>query len=217
MPDEIKVTVSVDWMAKSLGVSRRWIEQLSTDGIIPRLHRGVFDAETHVANLLGHYKRKLDEKPESTNELESEKIRETRERADKLALDNAERRGEVIPTRLAQKLLEEVIVELKNKVLASIAIDEKEKDDLLETIRQINADSIMRRLDSELSEVSNASPEDDAKPVGGQVSDTEPGGEQHSGEVSSEVRTVSKAADGRRKGRRRYSRNPDVRQPDRKN
>jgi len=58
---------------------------------------------------------------------EAEKLRKTREEADRLALANARSRGELVEIAAVKKLGEKVMVALRNRILAMPLTDE-EKD-----------------------------------------------------------------------------------------
>lgn len=60
-------------------------------------------------------------------EYESERLRKTREEADKLALANARSRGELVEIAAVKKLGEKVMVALRNKVL-NMPLTDEEKD-----------------------------------------------------------------------------------------
>ena len=63
-------------------------------------------------------------------DIEAERLRKTREEADKLALANARSRGELIEIQSVKKLGERVMVAIRNRIL-QFPITDDEKDALL--------------------------------------------------------------------------------------
>jgi phage terminase Nu1 subunit (DNA packaging protein) len=66
-------------------------------------------------------------------DMEAERLRKTREEADKLALQNARSRGETIEVAAVKKLGEAVFVQIRNKIL-SFPITAEEQDALLKLL-----------------------------------------------------------------------------------
>jgi phage terminase Nu1 subunit (DNA packaging protein) len=71
-------------------------------------------------------------------DIEAEKLRKTREEADKLALANARARGELVDVESVAKLGEAVFVRVRAKVLASPSLTDDEKDSFLKELLQLN-------------------------------------------------------------------------------
>jgi phage terminase Nu1 subunit (DNA packaging protein) len=69
-------------------------------------------------------------------DIEAERLRKTREEADKLELANARTRGEIVEISSVKKLGEKVMVALRNRILAMPLTDE-EKDRCLEELRSL--------------------------------------------------------------------------------
>jgi hypothetical protein len=68
--------------------------------------------------------------------LYAERLRKTREEADKLALENARMRGELVETESVYRHFEAVFVALRQKILACGLLDE-EKDELLNELLRL--------------------------------------------------------------------------------
>lgn len=66
-------------------------------------------------------------------DIEKERLRKTKEEADRLALENAKTRGELVEIAVVQKLGEKVFVALRAQILA-FDLDEPEKDKLLQKL-----------------------------------------------------------------------------------
>ena len=71
-----------------------------------------------------------------TGDLEAQKIRETRHRANILEMDEAEKRGTLIDTKAVAELGEKVFGAVKAGILASSLLPE-EKDDLLKQLQPL--------------------------------------------------------------------------------
>ena len=70
-------------------------------------------------------------------DIEAERLRKTREEADKLALANARARGELVDVDSVGRLGEAVFVRVRAKILSSPSLTDDEKDQLLKEILQL--------------------------------------------------------------------------------
>ena len=134
-------------------------------------------------------------------DLEAERLRKTREEADKLELENEQTRGNLLETEAVYRHFERVFVAFRQKVLAS-SLTEEEKYDLLNDLCRLKTRDLPRAgagVDSRA-----AVPGADATAalqragVGGRAAVPEPGKLGAVGKVSKLVRAVSKGADGGR-------------------
>lgn len=73
-------------------------------------------------------------------DYEAEKLRKTREEADKLALQNARSRGELVEIAAVKKLGEKFMVALRNRILNFPLTDEEKDKCLLELMDLGNLD-----------------------------------------------------------------------------
>lgn len=69
-------------------------------------------------------------------DIEAERLRKTREEADKLALANARSRGEVVEIAAVKKLGERVMVAVRNRLL-NMPLTDEEKDRCLVEIMEL--------------------------------------------------------------------------------
>jgi len=199
-------------LAELSGVTERWLIQLASDGHIPKfLYTTEFDAAPHIIALIKYHK---DRRKESGSEIEAAKLEVTLETARKLKMENDEKSRQLIPIAWASRLLDAVIVEIKTKILACTSLLDGEKDDLLASIRNLDARGIVTRLSASFVVTSRTSPEADGHTMGGSPPVSEPGVVSPAGEVSEHSGPVSAGADGRGNRRRRVKRVPDVREPD---
>ncbi len=73
-------------------------------------------------------------------DIEAERLRKTREEADKLALANARARGELVEIASVKRLGEKVMVAIRNRILNMPLTDEEKDKCLLELLRLENLD-----------------------------------------------------------------------------
>lgn len=67
---------------------------------------------------------------------EAEKLRKTREEADRLALQNARSRGEIVEIASVKKLGEKVLVAVRNRIL-NMPLTDEEKDSCLKELMDL--------------------------------------------------------------------------------
>lgn len=76
------------------------------------------------------------DKKSTDKTIEQERLRKTREEADKIALENAKLRGELVDLPTVEKAIEDICVTVRAKVLGSSLTDE-EKDEILESLYKL--------------------------------------------------------------------------------
>lgn len=88
-------------LADLLDLTSRRIRVLVADGVIPKTGRGAtaFDRRDAVRSYCAWIREKASRGVHVMDELKAEKIRQAREAADKLALQNAAARGELVPAK----------------------------------------------------------------------------------------------------------------------
>ncbi|MGQ0566727.1 MAG: hypothetical protein ACT4OK_16920 [Gemmobacter sp.] len=136
-------------LAGWLGLSAPRIHALAREGRIPRRGDGRFDLKPAVAAYIASLRLKAGSSALAQNpELNAEKIRMARESADKVALQNARARGEMIATTDVARAWGEIITDLRaallalpSRVAASVGLDraamaalDREMRDALESI-----------------------------------------------------------------------------------
>lgn len=101
---------------------------------------------------------------------EAEELREIRERADKIALENRKRRGELLPIEHVYGYFSGVLIAFREKILA-LPIEQQDKDDILRDFQKIEYDEIRKtgafEPASEMDAAFDATGEADADSVGG--------------------------------------------------
>lgn len=96
----------------------RRIQQLSSQGIIPKASRGVYDLEGAVQGYINYLKDSGDGEGEKKKDLYYEKVRLTRARADIEGMEAEKLRGELIPAEDVAKTWGDMVGLMRNKILA---------------------------------------------------------------------------------------------------
>jgi terminase small subunit / prophage DNA-packing protein len=84
--------VSAPQLAMLLGISPRMVTEHAKIGIVVRLEPGQYDLQKSVRGYCDHLRDKA-----QSDELMEQRIRQTREAADQLALKNAKSKSELLP------------------------------------------------------------------------------------------------------------------------
>lgn len=109
--------VSAPELANWIGLTPNRCHALARDGIVPRNPDSTFPLKRAVRAYADHARAgALGRRAEG--QLAEEKIRLAREGADKVALQNAKARGEMIPTAEVARAWSEVVTDLRAAVLA---------------------------------------------------------------------------------------------------
>ena len=91
-PAEVQHLVSAPQLAMLLGISPRMVTEHAKVGIVVRLEPGQYDLQKSVRGYCDHLRDKA-----QSDELTEQRIRQTREAADQLALKNAKSKSELVP------------------------------------------------------------------------------------------------------------------------
>ena len=131
-------TADLASLAKLFNLTAARLQQLAKDGVIIRAARGRYDLWPSIRNYIKFLQeRRLnqwEEKDENQTDLRREQLRRTKEEADKLALQNARARGELVEISAVKKLGEKVMVAMRNRILAMPLTDEEKDKCLLEIL-----------------------------------------------------------------------------------
>lgn len=120
---------TLDLAAREFGCDRRTIEKnLARESIEPG-EDGKYSTAQIIAATFG--------------DRDAEELREIRERADKLAIENRRRRGELIPIEQVYAYFSGVLIAFREKILA-LPIEQQDRDDILRDFQKIEYDEIRK-------------------------------------------------------------------------
>jgi|GEM_PF-1038501 len=107
-------------LADLLDLTSRRVRELVSDGVIPKAGRGAtaFDQRDAVRAYCVWIREKASRGVHVMDELKAEKIRQAREAADKLALQNAAARGELVPAKDVESAWAGVLRDVRAMLLA---------------------------------------------------------------------------------------------------
>lgn len=107
-------------LADLIGLTTRRIRALVTEGIIVKVGRGAaaFDRRDAVRAYCASMRDKASRGVAVMDELKAEKIRQAREAADKLALQNAAARRELVPATEVQATWSAILRDVRASLLA---------------------------------------------------------------------------------------------------
>ena len=104
--------VDVNQVATALNLTPRRVNQLVTNDGMPQVARGVYDLgkcmHWYIRYLQTALQRRSVTDGDGVTSLTAERVRSTRESADKAALDNALRRGELVEVARVTQLINEI-------------------------------------------------------------------------------------------------------------
>ena len=125
---------STSSLAEIIGVTKTRIGQLVQEGVLRKEERGKFalcdNVNRYVHYLRNQPKNQWGAKDEGETDFERERLRRTKEEADKLELANAKTRGELVEVAMVKKLGEKVMAAMKTRIL-NLKLSEDEKDKIL--------------------------------------------------------------------------------------
>ncbi|WP_029356242.1 hypothetical protein [Bosea sp. 117] len=104
-------------LADTLGVSLRAVHDLAARGIIQKVARGAF-APDSVARYCAHLREQAAGRDGGNSAIAAERLREARERADRLALANATSRRELVSAAEVERVWVRVLTDLRAAMLA---------------------------------------------------------------------------------------------------
>lgn len=119
-------------LANILNLTGARLSQLTQEGILKKEERGKYalcDAvNAYVTYLHNAPKNQWGSKTEEETDFDRERLRRTKEEADKLELANARTRGELVEVSKVKRLGEQVMSGIKTKILnMPLTDDEKDK------------------------------------------------------------------------------------------
>jgi phage terminase Nu1 subunit (DNA packaging protein) len=112
-------TYPVAVIAKLLDLTPRRVQHLANEGVIPRAEKGRYELVPAVRGYIRYLRERSIGKDGATiPDIAAERARLTREQADKMAMENATSRGELISVHLVRKSLERTFSAFGSRVEA---------------------------------------------------------------------------------------------------
>jgi phage terminase Nu1 subunit (DNA packaging protein) len=87
--------VSLDYLAETLGVTKRRISQFKEEKIITPARRGLYDKQAALVSLFAWYRDKVDKPTKPTEEMEFEKLRTMKAKAEREEMRVKKDKGEL--------------------------------------------------------------------------------------------------------------------------
>ena len=134
MGTEALQTISSDKLCSLTGLTDRRHRQLAKDGYFPPPERSEYQL---IPTLRGLFKYAFHDRGREGGTLGAEKLRKLKEEADRVALENAARRGELIDKADFMKRIETIYTEMRQRILNS-SMRDHEKDALLGGLSQLH-------------------------------------------------------------------------------
>jgi phage terminase Nu1 subunit (DNA packaging protein) len=130
-------TVPVSTLAKLFNLTSVRVQQLAADGIISKSGRGQYDLWSSVRGYIKYLQeRKVnqwDADDDNPSDIKKEQLRRTKEEADKLELQNARTRGELVEVEKVKRAGEKVMSAIRNRIL-NMPLTDDEKDQCLRNL-----------------------------------------------------------------------------------
>ena len=112
-------TYPVAVISKLLDLTPRRVQHLANEGVIPRAEKGRYELVPAVRGYIRYLRdRSIGRDGEQSSDVASERARLTREQADRVAMENAKARGELIPAPLVQKSVERAFAAFGSRINA---------------------------------------------------------------------------------------------------
>lgn len=113
---------NVETVAKAMNITPRRVQQLAADGM-PKATRGEYDLGQCMAWYIRYLQKAIEKrsdpgKDDGTLEFTRERSRLAKEQADKAALDNAARRGELLEANIVERAWTELFTAIKARALS---------------------------------------------------------------------------------------------------
>src|SRR3990172_2903447 len=111
-------TYPVAVIAKLLDLTPRRVQHLANEGVIPRAEKGRYELVPAVRGYIRYLRdRAVGKDGVVIPDIASERARLTREQADRVAMENAKARGELLPAVLVGRAWEKAITSFRARML----------------------------------------------------------------------------------------------------
>jgi phage terminase Nu1 subunit (DNA packaging protein) len=119
-------------LAELAAVSDGYIRRLTREGILPTPDKDGYDALPAIKALIQHYKARN----EKASDIAAEKFRLTKEQADKVALENAKSRSELVKVRDVAPVISKSLESIKATITAASNLEAEDKEKIIVACRQ---------------------------------------------------------------------------------
>jgi len=134
MSDVARGTISAEALCSLTGLTDRRHRQLSKDGYFPPPLDGQYQAR---ATLQGLFKYFREDRNQAAVTLNSERLRKLKEEADRIALENARLRDELVDKGDFLKRLEPIYTAVREKIM-NCSMSDHQKDSLLGELSKLH-------------------------------------------------------------------------------
>ena len=111
-------TYSTATIAKLLDLSTRRVQQLVTEGVIPRAERGRYALAPTVQGYIGFLRERAVNADVGAADIGGHRSRKVKEEADQLEMKNAQMRGELLPRDEVHVAVTSTLALVRSKILA---------------------------------------------------------------------------------------------------
>jgi len=133
-------STDVNTLSKLFNLTPIRIQQLANEGVTVKSARGRYELWPSIKNYIKYLQeRKINQwttDEENPTELKKHQLRRTKEEADKLELQNARTRGELVEVSRVKQLGEQVMSGIKAKIL-NMPLTDDQKDKCLRDLLSI--------------------------------------------------------------------------------
>lgn len=122
-------SVDVNTLAKLFDLTVVRVQQLAVEGIVIKSARGKYDLWKSIRGYIQYLQKRRvnqhDSRDQDQTDIKREQLRRTKEEADKLELQNARTRGEVIEVGKVEKLMQACFTVHRTRILNFPLTDEE--------------------------------------------------------------------------------------------
>lgn len=182
-------TYPVSTIAKLFNLTERRVQQLASDGVIPKAERGKYDLVACVRGYIAFLQDRAFGKEVIHVDAHQERARLLKAQADKTELEVQTLKSELIPSNEVEAQWAGLVVAFRSRMLvlptrgAHLAIGLKEFHEIESGLRELVHEALtelslydpntISNPDFQDSEIGSTAAEHDGEPVGGQSSATE--------------------------------------------
>jgi phage terminase Nu1 subunit (DNA packaging protein) len=142
--DQKSPSVDVNALAKLFDLTVVRVQQLAVEGIVVKSARGKYDLWKSIRGYIQYLQKRRvnqhDSPDQEQSDMKREQLRRTKEEADKLELQNARTRGEVIEVSKVEKLMQACFTVHRTRILNFPLTDDEKQACLADLLELKNID-----------------------------------------------------------------------------